>query len=45
MCPLAKAGLEFRYLMKPVEVRLGHPLRKPRMMALSRVDRRGQHND
>jgi hypothetical protein len=45
MCPLAKAGLGFRYLMTPAEVRLGYPLSKPCLMALSRIDWHGLHKD
>ena len=45
ICPFAVAGLGLRYLVSPLAVRFGHPLRKPRRMALSRVDIRGIHRD
>ncbi len=45
MWPFAMAGLGLRYLVMPLAVRFGHPLRKPLRMALSRVDIHGLHRD
>ena len=45
ICPLLDAGLGLRYLVTPVEVRFGHPLRNPRRIAFRRVDNLGLHND
>ncbi len=45
MWPFAVAGLGLRYLVTPLAVKFGHPLRKPLRMALSRVDIRGLHRD
>jgi hypothetical protein len=45
MCPFADAGLGLRYLVIPVAVRFGYPLRKPRLMALRSVDSHGLHDD
>ena len=42
---LAVAGLELRYFVTPCAVRLGHPLRYPRRIALRRVDIFGLQND
>jgi hypothetical protein len=39
------AGLGLRYLVMPLAVKFGHPLRKPLRMALSRIDIRGLHRD
>jgi hypothetical protein len=41
----AMAGLGLRYLVTPLAVKFGHPLRKPLQMALSRVDIRWLHRD
>jgi hypothetical protein len=45
MCPLADVRLGLSYLVTPAAVRLGHTLRKQRLMALRRVDIHGLHND
>ncbi len=45
MWPFAVAGLGLRYLVTPLAVKFGHPLRKPLWMALSRVDIHGLHRD
>jgi hypothetical protein len=45
MWPFAVAGLGLRYLVTPLAVKFGHPLRKPLWMALSRVDIHGIHRD
>ncbi len=37
--------MALRYLVTPLAVKFGHPLRKPLRMALSRVDIRGLHRD
>ena len=42
--PLLDAGLGFRYLVTPVEVRFGHPLRNPRRIDFWNVDNRGLQN-
>ncbi len=43
MWPLAVAGLWLRYLITPLAVRLGHPLRYPRWFALRSVEIFGLH--
>jgi hypothetical protein len=43
--PLAVAGLGLRYLVTPSFVRLGHPLRYPRQIALRRVEICGLHSN
>jgi hypothetical protein len=45
MWPFAVARLGLRYLVTPLAVKFGHPLRNPLRMALSRVDIRGLHRD
>ena len=45
MCPLAVAGLGFRYLRISVSDMLGHPLRNPFRVALRSVDIVGLHRD
>ena len=45
MWPFAVAGLGFRYLLTPLAVRLGHPLRKLRQIALRSVEMCGLHKD
>ncbi len=37
MWPLAVAGLGLRYLVTPATLRFGHPFKKPRLIALSKV--------
>jgi hypothetical protein len=44
MCPLAVAGLGLRYFMMSFSVKLGHPLRKPLLVAFNRVDILGLHS-
>ena len=38
ICPFAVAGLGFKYFRIRVSDKLGHPFRKPRRTAFSRVD-------
>jgi hypothetical protein len=38
MCPLAVAGLAFKYFRINFLLMLGHPLRKPRRTALRKLD-------
>ncbi len=45
ICPLAVAGLALRYLDTRLTLKFGHPLRKPLLMALRRVDIFGLHSD
>ena len=43
MCPLAVAGLGFKYLMTSSSDRLGHPFKKPFRNAFNREDILGLH--
>ncbi len=45
MWPLAVAGLGLSYLVTPAVLRFGQPFKKPRLIALSKVEMRGLHKD
>ena len=45
MCPLAVAGLGFKYLRMSFSEMLGHPFRKPFRVALRSLDILGLHSD
>jgi hypothetical protein len=45
ICPFAVAGLGLRYCVTSCDVRLGHPLRYPRRIALRRVEILGLQRD
>jgi hypothetical protein len=45
ICPLAVPGLAFRYFVMSFLVILGHPLRKPFLVAFNNVEIFGLHKD
>ncbi len=45
ICPFAVAGLGSRYFVTPCNIRLGHPLRYPRQIAMKRVEILGLQRD
>ncbi len=45
ICPLAVPGLAFRYFVLSFLVILGHPLRKPFLVAFNNVEIFGLHKD
>jgi hypothetical protein len=45
MWPSAVAGLGLRYHVTPAALRFGHPFKKPRLIALRKVEICGLHKD